>query len=82
MGLFDGIQNWLVSVALKKASSKAVKAAVAVVAAPTMLGFLNAHGVKIEVDNQALEASIVAGVIFGYELVRNYLRGKGFSFLP
>lgn len=82
MGMFDGIQNWLVNIALKKASAKAVKAAVAVIAAPGLIAFLAANGVKVEIDNQALEAGIVAGVIFGYEFVRNFLRGKGLSFLP
>lgn len=82
MGLFDGIQNWLWQVAFKKAASKGIKAAVAVVLAPTVIGFLSAHGVHVQVDNAAVEASAVAGLLGGYEYVRNFLKGKGFSFLP
>lgn len=82
MGLFDGITNWIWQVAFKKSAAKALKAGLAVIAGPAVLGFLAQHGVKVEVDNDVVLASAVAGIIGGYEFIRNFLKGKGFSFLP
>lgn len=78
MGIFD----WLWQIAFKKALTKGVKAGVAVVAAPTVINFLSKYGVQISVDNDMVVTSAVAGVIFGYEFIRNFLKGKGLNFLP
>jgi hypothetical protein len=82
MGLFDGIRNWVVNIAIKKAVSKGAKAGVAAVLAPAVIAFLANSGVKVEVDNDLVVASVIAGVLGGYEFVRNFLKGKGLSFLP
>lgn len=78
MGLFD----WIWQVALKKALGKGVKAGVAVVAAPAVIGFLAQYGVKVEIDQNVMAASVVMLAVGGYEFVRNFLKGKGFNFLP
>lgn len=82
MGLFDGIKEWFLRVALQKAASKGAKAGIAVVFAPAVIAFLAQHGVNVQVDNNVVEASVIGGIIFGYEFVRNFLKGKGLSFLP
>ena len=80
--MFEGIKNWLWQVALKKAVSKGVKGAVAVALAPAVLSFLASNGIQVQVDNGAVEAGAVALIIGGYEFARNFLKGKGLSFLP
>jgi len=78
MGLFD----WIWQVALKKSLTKGVKAGVAAIAAPAVISFLAKYGVKVEVDNDLVVASIVTGGLAGYEFTRNFLKGRGLNFLP
>jgi len=82
MGVFDGIRDWIWQIAIKKAATKGLKAGVAAIAAPAVLAFLAQHGVKVEVDNDVVVASLIAGGLAGYEFIRNFLKGKGLNFLP
>lgn len=82
MGLLSGVFDWIWTVALKKSASKGIKAGVAFIAAPTVLGFLSNIGINVEVNQELLTASVLAGLLAGYEFIRNYFKSKGLNFLP
>lgn len=78
MGVFD----WLWQVALKKAAAKGVKAGLATALSPAVLAFLKAHGITVEVDEAILIPALAATLFGAYEFIRNWLKGRGLSFLP
>ncbi|MFI5405019.1 MAG: hypothetical protein ACHQ1D_00755 [Nitrososphaerales archaeon] len=66
------IKEWLLSIAVKKAATRFVQVMIAQL--PFVMGWLDKVGVKadIKIDEAVLVATIVAGI----EVLRNYLKHK------
>lgn len=75
-----GIKQWLFSFALKKAAVTLVKVTMASLIAVGPL--LQAQGIKIELNENLLVASVIGLTASVFEIVRNYLKHKlNLSFL-
>lgn len=76
MGVADGIKNWIIGIALKKALQNLIKVAVSFVLSAGVVSVLGQYGINIEVNQTALEGGLTALIASLLEMVRNFIKTK------
>ncbi len=72
----DKIQEWVISIALKKGLKSLVKLGVSFLTSVAVVHFLSSLGITFNIDQHTFELGLTAVVNSGLEILRNYLKQK------
>jgi len=70
------IQEWLLSVALKKGAGSIAKVLAAWLLSGVIQGMLKSWGLDVQIDETTFQAALTAFLAGGWETLRNFLKHK------
>ena len=76
MGIEEKVQEWVLSIAIKKGLKSLVKLVISFLGSVAVVKFLESLGITFQVDQAALTGGLTLLVNSGLEILRNYLKVK------
>lgn len=76
MGIEESVQDWIISIALKKGLKSLVKLVLSFLSSVVVVKFLSTLGITFQVDQNVLTGGLTLLVNSGLEILRNYLKIK------
>jgi len=76
MGFQENVEDWILSIALKKGLKSLVKLILSFLTSVAVVQTLTKFGISFQVDQTALTAGLTALFNSGFEILRNYLKVK------